>query len=95
MQPCFYLLSNRKNGALYAGSTSNLAARINQHRSRKPGSFSARYGVVRLVHAEFHETMPEAMQRERRVKKWKRAWKIELIKRDNPAWNDLYLPMLW
>ena len=95
MQPCFYILANQKHGTLYAGCTSDISARITQHRARPPGSFVGRYSTIRLVHVEFYERMAEAIQREKRIKKWKRAWKIELIEKDNPDWTDLYLTMPW
>ena len=95
MKPCFYMLASQKNGTIYAGSTSDIVARIEQHRSRPEGSFTARYGVIRLVHVEFYDLMVDAIQREKRVKKWKRAWKVELIESTNPDWNDLRLTMPW
>ena len=88
MQPAFYILASKKNGTLYIGSTNDLARRITEHRDGQPGSFVTRYGVTRLVHAEFYDLMTDAIQRERRIKKWKRAWMVELIEQENPDWND-------
>jgi putative endonuclease len=71
--PAFTSLPIRNTAALYAGCTSDIAARITQHRARPPGSFVGRYSTVRLVHTEFYERMAEAIQREKRIKKWKRV----------------------
>lgn len=89
-RPCVYILASERNGTLYAGVTSDIARRVWQHRSNAVDGFVRRYGVHRLVFAEFHETMEDAILREKRVKKWRRAWKLELIERDNPQWHDLY-----
>ena len=89
-RPCVYVLASRRNGTLYIGVTSNLVARIHQHRSNVVAGFVQDYGVHRLVFAEFHDTMEAAILREKRLKKWRRAWKLELIERHNPQWRDLY-----
>jgi len=89
-KPCVYILSNRKNGAMYVGVSANLTERIHTHKQNKPGSFSAKYSIVRLVHVEFFETMIDAITREKQIKNWKRGWKVNLIEQDNPDWNDLY-----
>ena len=88
-QPAVYLLASGYNGTLYLGVTSDLLQRIAQHRDETFEGFSNRYGVNRLVWFEQHATMDEAIQREKRVKKWRRAWKIELIAEANPRWRDL------
>jgi putative endonuclease len=88
--PCVYILASRRNGTLYVGVTSDLARRVWEHRSDAIDSFTRRYAIHRLVFAEFHETMEEAILREKRIKKWRRAWKLTLIERDNPQWRDLY-----
>ena len=88
-QPCVYILASKRNGTLYVGVTSDLARRLDQHRAGAVEGFTERYGVHRLVYAEFHETMPLAIAREKQMKKWRRAWKLELIERDNPDWRDL------
>ena len=88
--PCVYILASKRNGTLYVGVTSDIARRAWQHRSNAVGGFVRDYGVHRLVFVEFHETMADAILREKRIKKWRRAWKLELIERHNPQWRDLY-----
>lgn len=87
--PTVYLLCSRRNGTLYTGVTSDLVQRIHQHREGLIPGFTLEYGVKRLVWFEQHATMELAIQREKRIKKWNRAWKLELIEKDNPDWNDL------
>jgi putative endonuclease len=88
--PFVYLLSSKPNGTLYVGSTSDLVRRVWEHKVKAIPGFTAKYGVDRLVWWEMHESIAEAAQRERRIKEWKRLWKIQLIERDNPQWVDLY-----
>jgi putative endonuclease len=88
--PCVYLLASQRNGTLYAGVTSNLPARIWQHRSGVIEGFTRQHHVHRLVWFELHETMESAITREKAIKAWKRAWKVELIEKSNPYWRDLY-----
>ena len=83
-----YLLASGRNGTLYAGVTSDLLRRVYQHREGAMG-FTARYGVKRLVWFEPHGTMEQALLREKRIKKWNRAWKLALIETANPDWRDL------
>ena len=90
MQPCVYILANRRNGTIYVGATSDLGRRIWEHKSDVIEGFTKRYGLHTLVCAEFHTTMAEAILREKRIKNWRRAWKIMLIEQSNPAWRDLY-----
>ena len=90
MQPAVYIMANRKNGALYVGVTSDLKRRAWEHRQGLVEGFSKRYGLKRLVYFELHPTMASAIQREKQLKSWKRAWKIELIQEENPNWNDLF-----
>ena len=85
-----YILASRFRGTLYIGSTSNLPARIWQHRNHVVSGFSHSYNVTRLVWFEFHEDFEMAGLRERRLKRWRRAWKIALIEESNPGWYDLY-----
>jgi putative endonuclease len=85
-----YILASRRNGTLYIGVTSDLARRVWQHRSNVVEGFTADYGVRTLVFAEFHETMEDAIVREKRIKRWLRAWKLELIEQHNPQWRDLF-----
>jgi putative endonuclease len=88
--PCVYLLASDRNGTLYVGVTSNLVARIWQHREHQAEGFTSRYGVTRLVWYEMHDTMGSAIEREKRIKKWNRAWKVEMIDAMNPSWRDLW-----
>jgi putative endonuclease len=85
-----YLLSSKPHGTLYVGSTLDLARRIWEHKTKAVPGFTGKYGVDRLVWFEEHESLATAAQRERRIKEWKRAWKIQLIEEDNPHWIDLY-----
>lgn len=84
-----YILASQKNGTLYTGSTTDLARRVGEHRDHAMEGFTSKHGVVRLVYAEEHPTVPSARTRERQIKKWKRAWKIALIEAQNPHWEDL------
>jgi putative endonuclease len=88
-QPTVYLLASGYNGTLYLGVTSNLMQRVAQHRAGTFEGFFSRYGVHRLVWFEQHSTMEQAILREKRIKKWRRAWKVELIEAGNSRWRDL------
>jgi len=90
MQPCVYILASKRNGTLYIGVTSDLRRRIWEHRTDIIEGFTKRYGVHMLVYFEFHSTMANAILREKQIKKWRRAWKIQLVERNNPGWHDLY-----
>jgi putative endonuclease len=89
-QPCVYILASKRNGTLYTGVTSDITRRAWEHRTGQIEGFTKHYGVHRLVFAEFHESMADAIVRAKRMKKWRRAWKLELIEADNPSWRDLY-----
>ena len=89
-----YIMSNRKDGVLYIGVTADLSRRIVQHREGKGSAFCRRYGLKRLVYAEEHDSIEDAIAREKAMKAWKRAWKIELIEGVNPAWDDLFSVVL-
>jgi putative endonuclease len=89
-RPCVYILAARRNGTLYVGVTGDLARRVWEHRSGVVEGFTRDYGVHILVFAEFHETMEDAIVREKRIKRWRRTWKLELIEQQNPQWRDLY-----
>ena len=89
-RPCVYILARRRNSTLYISVTSDITRGAWEHRSDAVGGFVRDYGVHRLVFVEFHETMADAILREKRLKKWRRAWKLELIERRNPQWGDLY-----
>ena len=88
-QPAVYLLASKRNGTLYVGVTSNLLGRMHQHRIGAVHSFTRDYGVKLLVWFEQHATMDSAITREKRIKKWNRDWKLELIEAANPEWRDL------
>lgn len=85
-----YIVTNKRNGTLYTGVTSNLARRAWEHRTGVVEGFTSRYALTRLVHVEEHQTMYLAIQREKNIKHWPRAWKIALIQQNNPEWADLY-----
>ena len=85
-----YLLASKPYGTLYLGVTADLVRRVWEHKSKAVPGFSARYGVDKLVWFEAHDAVEAAIRREKRLKEWKRAWKISLIERDNPHWIDLF-----
>jgi putative endonuclease len=85
-----YILASSRNGTLYIGITGELAQRMWQHRNGEGSKFATKYGVNRLVHVEAFADPNEAIAREKAMKKWRRAWKLELIERDNPQWLDLF-----
>jgi len=85
-----YIMADRYRGTLYIGVTSDLAARVYAHSEGRGSKFCSRYALKRLVHAEHAPTIYEAIAREKALKKWNRAWKIELIERANPEWDDLF-----
>ena len=84
-----YILTNRANGTLYTGMTNDLFRRVSQHRSAGSNGFTKRYGTNRLVWFESTSDPRSAIAREKQIKKWRRAWKIELIEKMNPGWRDL------
>jgi putative endonuclease len=88
-QPIVYILASKPNGTLYVGVTSDLSRRIEAHRSGAVPGFTERYAIKILVYFELHADMYEAIQREKRIKKWNREWKIKLIEKINPEWRDL------
>ena len=88
-EPCVYILASRPRGTLYIGVTSNLLARIYQHRTSTVPGFTSRYGVFQLVRFELFADMPAAIAREKQLKNWHRPWKINLIEEHNPHWVDL------
>ena len=89
-QPAVDILASKRNGTLYVGVTSDLIKRICEHKNGMVDGFSKRYGVRNLVWYELHATMESAITREKRLKDWKRVWKLELIESMNPNWLDLY-----
>ena len=84
-----YILASKRNGTLYVGVTSDLPHRIYQHKHGLADGFTKQYGVHRLVYVETFDDMDSAIQREKRLKRWRREWKIALIEKDNPRWLDL------
>ena len=84
-----YLVASRQNGTLYCGVTNDLLRRVAEHRAGTAEGFTRRYGVTRLVWFEIHTDISEAILREKRIKKWNRAWKIAMIEAGNPGWRDL------
>jgi putative endonuclease len=89
-QPAVYILASNRNGTLYIGVTSDLVKRIWEHKNNMVEGFTKRYNVHRLVWYELHESMETAITREKRLKNWKRKWKLELIESSNPKWQDFY-----
>lgn len=85
-----YILASRIGGTLYIGVTNDLVRRVYEHRSDIVRGFTKQYGVHKLVHYEIYDDVRLAIQREKRLKKWNRAWKIRLIEESNPNWSDLY-----
>ena len=88
--PAIYILSNSTNSTLYIGVTSNLIQRIYQHKNNLTEGFTKKYKTHKLVYFELFEDMENAIKREKTLKKWNRAWKNELIEKDNPNWQDLW-----
>jgi putative endonuclease len=84
-----YILASQRNGTLYVGVTNDLARRIGEHKSGLVPGFTRRYAVDKLVYFEDHTSILEAREREHRMKRWKRVWKLELIEKLNPSWRDL------
>lgn len=87
--PCVYILASQKNGTLYIGVTSDLVKRCWEHKENLVEGFTKRYKIHYLVYFELHETMADVIQREKQIKKWRRAWKLSLIEEQNPEWRDL------
>ena len=84
-----YILASKRNGTLYIGVTNNLERRMYEHKNKLIGGFAKKYNVDKLVHYEVTNDIRVAIQREKRLKKWYRKWKIELIEKENPEWKDL------
>ena len=89
-QPAVYVLASKRNGTLYIGVTSDLTKRVWEHKNDLVEGFTKRYSVHRLIWYELHNSMESAIKREKSMKEWKRAWKLELIESVNPDWEDLY-----
>jgi putative endonuclease len=85
-----YIMSNHRNGVLYTGVTSDLPKRVYEHRTGAAPGFTKRYGLKRLVWFEPHDDIRQAIQREKSIKRWPRAWKVREIHKMNPEWHDLF-----
>jgi putative endonuclease len=85
-----YILTSGRRGTLYVGVSNDLIRRVYEHRNHLIGGFTAKYRVTRLVYFEAHDEVEQAILREKRLKRWRRAWKIELIERENKDWHDLW-----
>ena len=85
-----YILASRISGTLYVGVTNDVLSRVTQHREKMVKGFTKTYNVTRLVHYETFHDINEAIRREKQLKNWQRAWKIQLIEAGNPRWDDLY-----
>lgn len=88
-QPCVYILASRPHGALYIGVTRDIATRISMHKAKRASKHTARYNITRLVWLDYCPTIPDAIALEKRLKNWRRQWKVELIEKSNPRWLDL------
>lgn len=84
-----YILASQRNGTLYIGVTTHIAKRLDEHKSKITPGFTSKYSIGKLVYFEQTESMETAIAREKQLKKWNRAWKIELIEKENPEWKDL------
>lgn len=89
-----YILASKRNGTLYTGITSHLVKRVYEHKNDLTESFTKRHGIHNLVYYEATEDAMSAIEREKQIKNWKRAWKIELIEKNNPYWRDLYFDFI-
>ena len=93
-QLAVYILASKRNGTIYVGVTSNLPERVWQHKNDVVDGFSSKYKVHDLVYFELFGEMDAAINREKQLKKWERAWKVRLIEEQNPHWQDLYESIL-
>ena len=89
-----YILANRRNGTLYVGVTNDLVRRIQEHREGLVPGFTKRYGLKLLVYMELHHDINSAILREKRIKRWHRQWKLQLIEAKNPQWRDLWFDLI-
>ena len=88
---CVYIMTNKRNGTLYIGSTSDIIGRVFEHKTKVyPKSFTAKYNLDKLVYVEWYDSLENMVARERQLKRWNRSWKIRLIIQQNPNWKDLY-----
>ena len=89
MPSAVYILASKRNGTLYIGVTSDLVRRVTQHKNKEADGFTKKYGIDILVWYQTFDSITDAITAEKRLKEWKRSWKVQLIERDNPYWNDL------
>jgi len=89
-----YILASKRNGTLYVGVTNDLIRRVHEHKHNLVKGFTSKYGVHSLVYYEQTNDVQTALEREKKLKKWNREWKIDLIERNNPKWRDLYDELL-
>lgn len=89
-----YILASKKNGTLYAGMTGNLGKRTVRHKAKNANQFAAKYDVDKLVYYEKYKNLEDAVKREKQVKKWRREWKLKLIEKQNPEWEDLFIKLI-
>ncbi|NOJ47460.1 GIY-YIG nuclease family protein [Bradyrhizobium archetypum] len=85
-----YIIASRRDGAIYVGVTNDIVRRIYEHRTKAEPGFTSKYNITRLVWSEIYDDPISAISREKELKKWRRSWKVQLIEKDNPQWNDLY-----
>jgi putative endonuclease len=91
LMTCYvYILASRRDGAIYVGMTNDLVRRVYEHRTKVVPGFTSRYNITQLVWFEIYDDPISAISREKELKKWKRAWKVQLIEAQNPGWDDLY-----
>ncbi len=90
-----YILASERNGTLYVGVTNNIVRRVWEHKEGVAEGFTKKYNVKRLVYVEEHSQIGAAIHREKRLKEWQRKWKLDLIEKDNPNWDDLYEQLDW
>jgi putative endonuclease len=91
---CVYILASKRNGTLYIGVTSNLLKRVWEHKEKIVRGFTKKYNVDKLVYYEQTGNVIAAIEREKQLKKWRRKWKLELIEKENPRWEDLYYKLI-
>ena len=85
-----YILASKKNGTLYVGMTEDIGKRTVRHKGRRANEFTAKYDVLKLVYYEMHNSLEEAVKREKQIKRWRRQWKLKLIEKHNSGWRDLF-----
>jgi putative endonuclease len=88
-----YILASQRNGTLYIGVTSDLLKRVWKHKNKQVDGFTKKYDIDKLVYYEQTESIISALEREKQLKKWNRSWKLKLIEKNNPKWQDLYLAL--